>query len=202
MAILSPIDRDRLLADINANSGDIWAKQMVQWVGEAAHYAQRVSSLELASSSEERALFVIRGYGTLDEVRGAFAAQVARLLEMGATESTGQLFNHLRDTKRFVEELNVAIESLSREERGYLRYRRDTESHPALNRYRLAVKKDGTLREEVRIFDQVWTVENFDDEMRGLLRLHGSEPQIIVSLAKKLSGPFQRAYEHLVAIAG
>lgn len=156
MAELSPAHRQRLLADINANAGDVWAKQMVQWVGEAVHYAQRVASSELDSSSEERALFVIRAHGTLDEVREAFALHVASLQQMGAPESEGQLMNGFRETSRFVNEVTSALNSLSPEEQGYLRYRRDTESHPTLARYRLAAKKDGTLREEVRIFGHVW----------------------------------------------
>lgn len=186
-------DRKRLLADINAKSGVIWVRQMRQWVGDAEYYARRVADLGDEATNEERTLFVLRAYGALDEVREAFDRHVEGYRTQYAGEPEEKLPPVVKQTQLLVQELEGALTSLTDEEKAYLLYRRDTECHPTLDRYRLRRKGDGSLKEKFEVFGRSWTVEDFDKAMSRILQVEGSEEAIMIGLARKLAAPLSKA---------
>jgi hypothetical protein len=196
MRKLSRADRLRLLRDLDANSGNVHAQQIRQWIRSAHEYTAKVANEGQSASAEARAVFWIRVSAVFGEVH----ANQERLLAMidesiaHAELTNDHLLHRMRTAlAELVNAIDAAKASLSDDELLYLLYRRDVECHPWQDSYRLRVAKNGlTLADKRTVFGKEWTVEEMDSALGALLLKHGmNEPAIAVAFASKLNPHMQ-----------
>lgn len=137
----SPEVEARLLQDIRDRGGDLFAQQLAQWVGNTAWCADQLVEPSTACQSVA-ALFWIRLYGTLCDVRKALRRHQALHSDAGVPE------DHLLAAAAGA--LDAITDNLTQEELLYIDYRRQVECHPVQDAYRLQLRNDGHLRDERR----------------------------------------------------
>jgi hypothetical protein len=189
-------DRRRILEDIQKNGGDIWAGQFLGWLGDAARVTEAVAAMasQALRHADTIAVFWIRTYGVLTDVRRAMERQRGTLVQLD-----GDLMPYARRT--YLEPLNRIIEliediraAFDTDELLWLEYRRNVECHPWQDKYRLRTKRDGSLDDERHheLLQGRRVVEDTQAALSRVVRRYNiDEDGIAIDFAKRIAAPLR-----------
>jgi hypothetical protein len=190
---LTAEEEARLLRDIDF-AVCVEPTQLCNWADNAAWVTAQVAggNMDLA------ALYWIRVFGLMDEVRGEMAESLANRDRAKAegVDLTRSWASRVWDAKEAVVRAVDGLKALfSEDELRYFQYRRDTESHPVQDHYRVQVRKNGLTDVGAKLLGgERLSVEETRAAHRRVIQAYPSEVAIAVAWA-------QRSVTHVEAVA-
>ena len=173
---LDCVERRRRMSE-SSMTARINSKQQMDWLLDAAHLAKLVAdgNLDLAP------LFWIRLYGILHEMYEKVSHS-----NTFATQIRGKPIQSMVD---FLKAVDAVAALFSADERIYIQYRRDVESHPIQRNYEFKVNNQGRSIESFhhKIMNQKVPValEEFTAAVRRLLRTVSQEVDLARGMAER-----------------
>lgn len=169
-------DRRRRMSESSMNAR-INSKQQMNWLVDAA----RVSKLVAGGNIDLAPIFWIRLYGILHEIYGRVSRNSAFAIQI-----RGKPIQQMVDFLKAVDELSALF---SADERVYIQYRRDVESHPIQVNYEFKVDSKGrsveTFQHKIMNQKVPVTLEEFTVVVRRLLHTVSQEVDLARMMAER-----------------
>jgi len=167
---------------------DVEAKQDLQWIRSALHYAERTGTD--AATPSERALFWIRVGGVLLDIRKTYDGMMRQGEETWGDVSESRVHTMMQALLNAIDDLAGQLEE---DELFYLEYRRHVECHPRQSAYRARLRKAGALGPvKSKALGAKYEQGEGEDMLHRVLQRYGiDEDAIAMDFAQRLLQPLR-----------